>query len=174
MRCYSIPQFKKSGNLLVNALNYVKDVDAYQEKIGLETPELQMALELMEKIEKEPELLSLLSLFHYELGKLGITPASPRNFSGFSTLKFKSACLWKLHRIHDVFWEQCRFSNISQRSHSLKFQSQDVGVLDPKYYAEHYNELQSGTFRGTDFRYVEIMGRTRFKSVEDTLREKRE
>lgn len=161
-RHYSTPQFKKSGNLLVNALNYVKDVDAFQEKIASETPEQLLATRLVDSIAQLPELLSLLLLFHHELAQLGVTPDKPRDVSGIANLKFKAACLWKLNRIHDVFWEQCRLANISERSHKLKFLADDVGVLDPKHYREHYQELQSGTFRGTDFRYVEILGRTRF------------
>lgn len=162
-RLYSTPQFEKSGNMFINALNYVKKVDEYQEKISSETPAVALVSKLKTRIADNPELLSLLLLFHYELAKLDITPSSSRDFSGVKTLKFKLACMWKLNRIHSVFWEQCRLSNVAERSHKLKFLPQDVGVLDPKYYKEDYKELQSGVFKGTDFRHVEILGRTRFE-----------
>ncbi|SGZ56214.1 CIC11C00000001154 [Sungouiella intermedia] len=162
LRFYSTPQFKKSGNIVVNALNYVREVDDFQDKIAKETPEATMAAKLIGSIDKNPELLSLLLLFHYELSKFDITPHSSRNMGQLATLRFKMAMIWKLSRIHNVFWEQCRLEDVAERNHRLAFLVQDVGILDPKYYEEHYQELQSGVFRGTDFRHVEILGPSRF------------
>lgn len=161
-RLYSTPQFKKSGNIVINALNYVKEVDEFQEKIAKETPEAALAAKLISRIDQNPELLSLLLLFHYELAKFDITPDSKRQLGQLGTLRFKMAMLWKLSRIHNVFWEQCRLADVAERSHRMAFLVQDVGVLDPKYYREFYQELQSGVFRGQDFRHVEILGPTRF------------
>lgn len=161
-RLYSTPKFKKSGNIVVNALNYVKEVDEFQEKIAKETPEAALAAKLISRIDKNPELLSLLLLFHYELAKLDITPDSTRQLGQLATLRFKMAMMWKLSRIHNVFWEQCRLADVAERSHRMAFLVQDVGVLDPKHYRDIYDELQSGVFRGQDFRHVEILGPTRF------------
>lgn len=161
-RLYSTPQYKKTGNFLVNALNYVKEVDDYQDKIAHQTPELAMAEQLVGRIADKPELLAIFLLFHHELAKYDVTPSLNRQFSGAASVKFRLACLWKLNRIHSVFWEQCRLADVAERAHKLKFLPQDIGVLDPKYYGPHYEELQSGVFRGTDFRHVEILGRRQF------------
>lgn len=158
-RFYSTPQFKKSGNILASALRYVKDVDAYQDNIEKTTPELELANKLISSIADKPEILLILLLFHSELAKMGITPQSNRDLKGVQSWKFQWACMWKLHRIHTVFWEQCQLENISERNHPLKRLPQDVGVLDPKYYLLCYQELQSGVFQGTDFRHVEIVGK---------------
>lgn len=162
-RFYSTPQIKKSGFIVINALNYVKKVDDQQEKIVSSTTDEVRASTLVERITDKPELLSLLLLFHHELAGLGITPMSPREFSTLQIWRYRSAYLWKLARIHNVFWDQCRLLDVAERSHRLGFLPSAIGVLDPANFASTYGELQSGVFQGTDFRLVAIMGPSRFK-----------
>lgn len=160
---FSTPQIKKSGFAVVNALKYVKEVDDHQEKIINSSTDEERATTLVERISDKPELLSLLLLFHHELAGLGITPSSPREFSTMQIWRYRSAYAWKLARIHNVFWDQCRLLDVAERSHRLGLLPSAIGVLDPAHFQSSYGELQSGVFRGTDFRQVEIIGPSRFK-----------
>lgn len=163
VRFYSTPQMKKSGYTVINALNYVKEVDDQQEKIASSATDEVRATTLVERISDKPELLSLLLLFHYELSGLGITPSSSREFSTMQIWRYRSAYFWKLARIHNVFWDQCRLLDVAERSHRLGFLPSAIGVLDPANFSSNYGEIQSGVFKGTDFRKVAIMGPSRFK-----------
>lgn len=162
-RFYSGAQTKKSGYTVINALNYVKEVDQQQEKIATSATDEERANTLVERITDKPELLSLLLLFHHELAALGITPASPRVFSAAQVWRYRSAYVWKLARIHNVFWDQCRLLDVAERSHRLGFLPSEIGVLDPAHFSSHYAELQSGVFRSTDFRQVAFLGPSRFR-----------
>lgn len=164
VRAYaSPPQFKRSGNLLWNALTYVQEVDQYQDKIVKESPEKDLATQLVSRIEGNAELLSLLLLFHHELDKLGITPTLQRTFSGGQVWRYRAAYATRLAKIHNIFWDQCRLLEVAKRNHLLGFRPDRIGVLDPAHFdVDDYTQLQAGIFRGTDFRGVEIMGPSRF------------
>lgn len=168
VRHYSAPQMKKSGFTIVNALKYVKEVDDYQEQLGKSASANVLATTLVDRIQDKPELLSLLLLFHHELAKLGITPTSARDFSTLQVWRYRSMYFWKLARIHNVFWDQCRLLDIAERAHRLGFLPTTIGVLDPINFTQYYSELQSGIYKGLDFRHIELMGPTRFQLEKGT------
>lgn len=156
----NVPKFDKSGNFILSALKYVKDVDTFQEKISNETPEQQLARKLITRLEKKKELLLLLSLFHTELARIGITPKTSHKMGNLGLKwKYRVAYLTKLARVHNTFWEQCQQEGVSERSHKLGFLPENIGVLDPVYYKEHYEELQQGKLGDVDFRDVEVLGK---------------
>lgn len=157
-RSYSTPQFKKSGNILFNALNYVKEVDEFQEKIGL-TPEKELATKLVSRVHSHKELLYLLLMFHHDLAKIGISQSSG-HLQPLTAVTWRyRASLWKLARVHNVFWDQARLVGISERNHKIGWLPDRIGVLDPlNFEREHYRQLQEGKFGETDFRDVEMLG----------------
>lgn len=162
-RLYSTPpHFKSEGNLLVNSINYVKDVDKFQQDLSKAASEEALAKQLMSRISHSPELLYLLLMFHHELALLGITPAS-NTISRYQVWKYRLAYVLKLARIHDVFWTQCHQQEISQRTHRLGFLPSTIGVLSPlNFEVAAYRQLQTGEFEGVNFKDVEILGRRTF------------
>ena len=144
-----------------NALNYVNYVNAVDAPVqGLEKiPHQVLAAELMASIETRPELLALLLLLHYEFYVLGITPTSPKTVTPAQLRAYVWAYVWKLSKINSVFWEQCYLMDIAHHPHKLGILPANIGVLDPANFSqEHYNSLQSGVYKGLDFRDNPIMG----------------
>lgn len=134
------------------------EVDARYESLGRNSTHHEAATQLVDRIEKTPELLALLSFFHGELRKLGIT----WNANTSSVWGYRMAYVSRLYTIHNVFWEQCRLMNVAQRHHQLGFSPTTIGILDPSNFdKEVYEQLQRGEFRGTDFHDVEVMGMKR-------------
>ncbi|WPK24639.1 hypothetical protein PUMCH_001919 [Australozyma saopauloensis] len=147
------------GNFLINAINYVKDVDDRMAKIETETPQKEMAAQLVSLIEKLPELLALLLLFHYELYKVGVSHSVEREFLPSQIRSYRWAYLWKLSKIHDVFWELCNYLDIAQHPHPLGFLPTNIGILDPaNFTTDQYNMLQRGEFNGLSFKDIMILG----------------
>lgn len=154
-----VPTFRK-GNVVLSALRYVKDVDDFQDKIDRETPEKQLATKLMEAIAERKELLQLLSLFHGELARIGITPESKHHEPTLALIwRYRIAYLTKLARVHNIFWDSCQQEGLSERSHKLGFHPKHIGVLDPIHYKEHYEQLQLGQLGEVVFRDVEVIGK---------------
>lgn len=154
-----VPRYQK-GNVVLSALRYVKEVDDFQDKIDRETPEKQLARKLIEQISTRRELLLLLSLFHGELARLGITPESTHHEPTLALLwRYRMAYLTKLARVHNIFWDSCQQEGVSERNHRLGFHPKHIGVLDPVHYKEHYEQLQAGRLGEVDFRDVEVIGK---------------
>lgn len=165
-RYYSIkpPVYKKSGNILVNALNYVRDVEQYQEELSKSASEKLLAEQLLDRIEDQPELLYLLLIFHRELSKIGITPTSSREFSKGEVWKYRLVYVLKLAKIHNIFWTQCQYFDISEQPHKLGFLPSEIGVLDPKNFdLEAYHQLQQGSYKENSFKDIEVLGVGNFK-----------
>lgn len=158
IRLYSVPQHSKKGNFFVNALNYVKDVDKYQEELVKNALTHDKTTYLMDQIKNSKELLYLVAVFHHELSKLGIScDSDPVNRH---ELVWKYRLLWmlKLNKIHNVFWEACQNQDISEQDHSLSLNPAKIGILDPhNFKKEDYDQLQTGEFNGIDFRDLEII-----------------
>lgn len=153
------PKNPKKGNFLLNAFNYVRKVDERMEKLENETPQRKMISELMPHIDTCPELLAVLLLFHYELALLGITRTSPREFTPAEIRAYRWAYIFKLQKIHQVFWDQCGFIEIAQHAHTIGFLPSNIGALDPANFSkEQYEMLQRGLYNGVDFRNVMIIG----------------
>lgn len=159
LKAQETPKKAKKGNFLTNAFNYVRTVDERMDKLENETPQRKMIAELMPHIETYPELLAVLLLFHYELALLGITPTSSRDFTSAQIRSYRWAYLFKLQKIHHVFWEQCGFIEIAQHEHRIGFLPSSIGALDPANFTkEQYEMLQRGIYKGVDFRDVFIVG----------------
>lgn len=159
----SLSKPKKSGSV-AGFFQFMNTVDAQMAKLENESPERTVAQELMSQIETTPELLALLSLFHYELALLGITPNSARVFTRTQIRWYKWVYLYKLSKIHDIFWDQCAFLEIALHPHKLGFLPENVGVLDPlNFTPEQYLMLQTGVYNGIDFKDIYIVG-TRWSS----------
>lgn len=158
IRLYSVPQRSRTGNFLVNALKYVKDVDKYQEELVKNALTNDKTSYLMDQIKNSKELLYLLAVFHHELSKLGVScDSDPVNRQA---LLWKYRLLWilKLNRIHNVFWEACQVQDISEQDHALSLNPAKIGILDPyNFKKEDYDQLQTGEFNGIDFRNLEII-----------------
>lgn len=141
------------------------DVDARYESLAQNSSHQEAATQLVDRIEKTPELLALLSFFHGDLRKLGIT----WNANTSSVWGYRMAYVSRLYKIHNVFWDQCRLMNVAQRHHKLGFSPTTIGILDPSNFdKEVYEQLQLGQFRGIDFNDVEVMGmkrRTETKTI---------
>lgn len=153
------PKIPKKGNFLSNAFNYVRTVDERMEKLETETPQRKMIEELMPLIEPCPELLAVLLLFHYELALLGITRTSSREFTPAQIRSYRWAYLFKLNKIHQVFWDQCGFIEIAQHAHKIGFLPSNIGALDPANFSkDQYEMLQRGVYNDVDFRNVYIVG----------------
>ncbi|GEQ69102.1 hypothetical protein JCM33374_g2773 [Metschnikowia sp. JCM 33374] len=166
IRRYSIkpPIYKKSGNMLASALKYVKDVEEYQEELSMSSSESNLADELLSRISDQPELLFLLSLFHSELSKIGITATSSRQFTTAQVWKYRALYVMKLANIHNIFWTQCQYQNISEREHSLGFSPDKIGILDPVHFGKDaYEQIQQGVYNGTSFKDIEVLGIGKFK-----------
>lgn len=134
-------------------------VDRRLEELEKETPKKELVLQLMDQIEKHPELLSLLLILHYELYRLGVTPSSEREFTTSQRISYLWAYAWKLSKLSDTFWEYCYILDIAKGVHGLEPIPMDVGLLDPKNFtAEQFNMLQSGIYKGLDFRDIPIPG----------------
>lgn len=145
---------------LVNSIAAANSIDASQ--LNLEnTPQYEVARKLIQEIEKLPENLYLLLFFHHKLAALGITATSPRDFTPAQVWRYRAAHVLSLARIHNVFWENCRFVDISNQSHGLGFSPLDIGALDPANFKDEYADLQAGTYKGLDFRDVQLAGMSR-------------
>lgn len=157
------PQFSRSGNTLLSALKYVNEVDKFQDSMDKTSPDHAVAAQLVERIQEKPELLSILSLFHYELARLGITQDSSRTFTAAQVWRYRAAYVFKLAKIHNIFWELCRQVYVAERHHSLGFSPGKIGLLDPAYFDKSvYTQLQEGRLGDVDFRGVEMLGPSRF------------
>lgn len=151
------PQYKKGGNFLVNSLKYVKQVDEYQKQLE-GAPSHDKVVELMDKIENQPELLYILSAFHYELSKIGIDQSNDPKSRAKVLWRYRFNYILKYSKLHNIFWEQCRYSNISQHPHVLPFNPSNLGILDPNNFSKDtYAALQSGTYKDLTFKDVEII-----------------
>ncbi|CAG85645.2 DEHA2B15664p [Debaryomyces hansenii CBS767] len=151
------PQYKKGGNILANSLRYVRQVDEYQKQLE-KAPSHNKVVELMDKIENQPELLFILATFHYELSRIGIGRSNDPKTRSKLLWKYRFNYILKYSKLHNIFWEQCRYANISQHTHVLGFNPQDIGLLDPCNFSEQtYNELQSGKYKDMAFKDVEII-----------------
>ncbi|QBM87024.1 hypothetical protein METSCH_B02180 [Metschnikowia aff. pulcherrima] len=160
LRSYSIkpPVYRKSGNVLINALNYVKDVEEYQQEISENTSDRALASQLMDKISSQPELLLLLLRFHKELSKIGITATSTRDFTAAQVWKYRALYAIKLAKIHNVFWTQCQYLDISERDHKLGFLPNSIGILDPvNFETTVYEQLQLGVYKDIKFGDIETL-----------------
>lgn len=134
-------------------------VDRRLEQLEKDTPNKQLAAQLMDLIEGHPELLSLLLILHYELYKVGVTPSPEREFTTSQRVSYLWAYTWKLSKLSDTFWEYCYILDIAKSVHALEPVPMDVGILDPKNFtAEQFNMLQSGVYKGRDFRDIPIPG----------------
>lgn len=151
------PQYKKGGNILANSLKYVRQVDEYQKELEKASSH-DKVVELMEKIENHPELLFILATFHYELSKIGINQATDPKSRSKLLWKYRFNYILKYSKLHNIFWEQCRYANISQHMHVLGFRPLEIGLLDPSNFSEQtYRELQSGKYKDVSFKDIEII-----------------
>ncbi|CAN3366676.1 hypothetical protein DICA2_F04148 [Diutina catenulata] len=147
-----------SNNVLVKSIEYVHKVDREQNQLE-KTPTEQKVTKLIEVITPQPEMLYLLSLFHYECARMGITRSvdDRRKHWGYMWQH-----MFRLRPIHDAFWENARLLDLANHKHKLGYGPQDLGLLDPKNFSEDdYSQLQHGVFHGTDFRQVEGVSFTR-------------
>lgn len=152
------PRYSKKGNFIINALNYVNQVDHYQTNLVKNSSINEKSNELMKQIANKKESLYLLSLFHFELSKIGINNKTPPNERDSISLKYKFWYLLKFAKIHNIFWETCRFQNISQHNHTLGFSPNNIGILDPwNFNDETYQQLQSGKLGDIVFKNIEIV-----------------
>lgn len=146
------PVYQKSGNFILNALNYVRDADNFQSDLSKSPSQIKVE-ELLTKIEERPELLYLLSNFLKELLKIGISQ-DERNISNF---KYRMYLMWKIGKLHKDFWEACHFEEISTHNHKINLNPNDIGVLDPRNFpTEAYNQLQTGVYNKTSFKHLGI------------------
>ncbi|OBA19978.1 hypothetical protein METBIDRAFT_72850 [Metschnikowia bicuspidata var. bicuspidata NRRL YB-4993] len=160
-RSYSLkpPVYKKSANILVNALNYVKDVEEYQEALTKNSVAANLTNELLLKISDQPELLFILLQFHSKLAEIGITASSSREFTTAQIWKYRIHYVMKLAQLHDIFWTQCRYLDISEREHKLGFLPTEIGVLDPTNFdKDAYEQLQRGVYNGLNFKHIKMAG----------------
>lgn len=159
VRCYSF----KRQNFLVRSLEYVKEVDEKQKQLQAAPPQAK-AVELVKRIATNKELLLVLSVFHHELAKIGITPDSPPEQRS-NVWQYRLKYLFKLARLHDVFWQLCLEQNISEQTHELGFLPSTIGLLDPAYFERDvYEQIQRGVLGEVDFTDTEIgLARPPFK-----------
>lgn len=160
-RSYSAkpPVYKNTSNILINALNYVKDVEDYQNELLKSSSDAVLAKELLLRICEQPELLFLLLRFHSQLAKIGITPSSSRDFTMAQVWRYRFNYVTRLSQLHEIFWTQCRYLNISERQHNLGFLPNKIGILDPKNFElELYNDIQHGIYNGVSFRNMTMLG----------------
>lgn len=150
------PVFPKKGNLLLNALNYVKEVDNYQKQLSQSGTSQDRATELITRIKDKKQLLYLLSIFHYELSKIGITNQDLDEFRNSILWRYRLNWLFKYNKIHNIFWESCQLENVSENNHSLGFNPISIGILDPRNFStDTYKQLQSGKLGSVDFSDVQ-------------------
>lgn len=155
------PHFGKKGNIVSRSLEYVKEVDEFQKDIQ-QVSDRQKVEVLLNKINKMPELLFLLSVFHWEISKIGINQKKNDAEREKCLWKYRLGYIFKYSRIHRIFWDQCAFFDIAQHNHKLNFSPLYIGVLDPVNFTEkEYDQLQHGCYEDTDFKKVEYIGLSR-------------
>lgn len=156
------PEYKKDGNIITNSLDYVNKVDETRKQIDL-IPSLAKCSVLLSRIDGNPELLFFLALFHHELNKIGINQATEDRSKLLWTYRLKY--LLVLRKIHGIFFDNCKILGVTEHEHRLGFSPETIGILDPKNFSlEEYTELQSGTFNGTKFDDMQMIGTNPFTS----------
>lgn len=148
----SPPKYEKRGNILWSSIKYANQIDNYQ-KVIQKVPDSAKVSQLLQKIKDRPEILKLLSYFLQELHNLNIDQG-PR---AVSKTKYRLYYALKLHRLHSVFWSSCNLLDISSHDHSLNFNPDYLGILDPKNFTEEdYKQICEGEYNGTKFKDCEI------------------
>ncbi|CCE78013.1 Piso0_000625 [Millerozyma farinosa CBS 7064] len=148
----------KSNNRITTWLNYVHEVDQRQKELE-QTPESQKIISLMNSIEDKPELVYILAAFLHDLKSIGIDQNNDPEVRTKLKWKFRVYYLLKLLKMHNVFWEQCRFLEMSQHRHILNFDPVDIGLLDPSNFPKDvFDELQSGKYKSINLKTIDPVG----------------
>ncbi|KAG7662377.1 uncharacterized protein J8A68_004148 [[Candida] subhashii] len=150
---------------LKTALVTMQEADAKMAALEATATPVKIA-QLIKVIEDKRELLFLLALYHYQCEKIGITRTNADNRQTHK-LKFAAVVWFKLSGINESFWELMYSADLAHHVHNVKYNQQDLGLLDPKNFPEDfYNELKTGIYKGLDFRDVFIISRDRPKWIE--------
>lgn len=161
-----------ANNVVFRSLNFVKQVDDAHVKLTQAKTSDKVAM-LLDQIGSNKELLYLLSLFHFECGKLGISGENA--LARTPSLKYYWYRMFKLAPINNSFWELCHLLNISNHNHRLSRNIADLGLLDPKNFSSSvYKQLQSGRYNDVDFSSVQTTAFERPEFSEEDAEHKKE
>lgn len=118
---------------IVNGLNSVKVIDNHFNKLAKSPDQLKIE-QLLARIEDQPEISKLLSKFLRDLNGIGINQKSDRTGAKWGYY----ARMMKYTQLHTVFWELCGTHDISQHHHKLRWDVNNIGLLDPRNFPPEY------------------------------------
>lgn len=122
---------------MFKALNAVKTIDLNYKTLS-SSPESKQILLLLTKLSQEPEIKSVLVRFLQDLNHIGFNQTDSR----FDNRIKYYLRMWKFHQLHSVFWDSCHTLDISAHSHKLKWDYNNIGLLDPKNFTvSDYKQL---------------------------------
>lgn len=125
---------------VINGLNSIKLIDNQFEKLA-KTPDQLKIDQLLTRIKEEPEITKLLSKFLTDLNGIGINQTGDR---ANAKLRYFTGMM-KYRQLHTVFWELCGTHDISQHHHKLRWDVNNIGLLDPNNFPkEYYRDVVSG------------------------------
>lgn len=94
---------------------------------------------LLTQLKDKPEITNILSRFLTDLNKIGINQTINRHRVSKAQYYIR---MMKFRQLHGVFWQLCHDNDISQRSHKLRFNINNLGLLDPKNFpTDVYKQL---------------------------------
>ena len=153
------PQKDAKGGFIARNVKYFNDIDnAYNQTKSI--PVKTKTNVLLKAIEKQPELLFYLASFHRALKALGIDQSSKNRDHVW---KYRLKYMFELGQLHQAFFSTSKVLGLTQHEHSLGFSPKNIGILDPANFSkEDYEALQTGVFKGTDYRHINFWGRHSF------------
>lgn len=111
------------------ALNRVQVIDKHFALLAKANDKAKVE-QLIQKLDDKPEIVEILAKFMKDLNAIGI------NQSQTQRSKFRYYIrLFKFRQLHSIFWELCALQDVSQHSHKLKFNINQLGLLDPKNFS---------------------------------------
>lgn len=120
---------------IVKAVTSVKTIDEKFKKLSQTENQVKIT-KLIESTSQVPEINDLLVKFLKGLNHIGINQVKPR--VGLPLKLNYWIRLPKFIQLHSIIWETCRLHDISQRHYRLKFNIQNIGILDPKNFPLNY------------------------------------